>query len=286
MPVLALHGWMDHAGSFAELAPRLDGCRVVAPDLSGQGLSGHRAAHASYNIWDDLPQIAGLLDRLGWADCVLLGHSRGANIATLFAAAQPARVRALVALEALVPEPVDEAEVVATLAAFVGESRAREGARTGRVFASREAYVARRVARGNSRAVAEALAPRALEDGPGGARLRGDPRLFSSSAVKLGRAQLAAVLDALRCPVLNVWADAGIGRARPAIAGLVEMAEERVARYARMEIPGDHHFHLEPEAAERIAAAVGAFLGREGALGPAVRPEARHGTGAGRAPST
>ena len=97
-PVLALHGWMDHAESFAVLAPLLDGFHVIALDLSGQGLSGHRAAHATYNIWDDLPQIADLLDVLGWQDCIVMGHSRGANIAGLFAAAQPDRVRALIAL--------------------------------------------------------------------------------------------------------------------------------------------------------------------------------------------
>ncbi|WP_236638195.1 alpha/beta fold hydrolase [Mangrovicoccus ximenensis] len=90
-PVLALHGWMDHAASFAELAPRLGGCHVVAPDLSGQGLSGHRSPHATYNIWDDLPQLAGLLDRLGWDSCVLLGHSRGANISALLAATATTR---------------------------------------------------------------------------------------------------------------------------------------------------------------------------------------------------
>ncbi|TPE46955.1 alpha/beta fold hydrolase [Amaricoccus solimangrovi] len=259
-PVLALHGWMDHAESFRELAPRLAGCRVVALDLSGQGLSAHRAAHATYNIWDDLPQIAALLDQLEWADCVLLGHSRGANISALFAAAQPARVRALVALDSLVPEP-SEADFVATLRAFIEQTRAGK-ARPPRIFASREDYVRRRRAQGNSRRTSEALAERALSAAPEGLRLRADPRLFASSAVRLTRAQVEAVLRAIACPVLNIWAEEGIRRRRKSAGEMARRAGELIADYEMMELAGDHHFHLDAGVAPRMAGAILDFLDR------------------------
>lgn len=259
-PVLALHGWMDHAASFQELAPRLDGCRVVALDLSGQGRSAHRAAHATYNIWDDLPQIAELLDRLGWRDCVLLGHSRGANIAALFAAAQPQRVRALVALDSLAPEPTGE-DFVATLRAFVEQTR-RQKSRPPRTFATREDYLRRRAAQGNPRPVAEALSARALEETPDGFRLRGDPRLFASSAVRLTQAQVAAVLRAIDCPVLNVWASEGVRRHRPGIADLARLGAELIPGYESLDLPGDHHFHLDPAVAGPMARAILDFLDR------------------------
>jgi pimeloyl-ACP methyl ester carboxylesterase len=262
-PVLALHGWMDHADSFHELAPRLAGCRVVALDLSGQGLSDHRAAHATYNIWDDLPQIAELLDLLGWQDCVLLGHSRGANIAGLFAAAQPDRVRALIALDSLVPEPDPDETIVTTLTAFIEQTR-KQKARPPRLFPSSEAYIERRTAQGNARRTSEALAARALEPHPEGVRMRGDPRLFARSAVKLKQADVEAVMRAWRCPVLNLWATDGIRSKRPAVAQLAARAEALVARYETAEIAGDHHFHLEPAAAGEIAEAVRAFLDRHG----------------------
>ena len=38
-PLLALHGWLDNAASFAILAPMLDQYYVVALDLTGHGLS-------------------------------------------------------------------------------------------------------------------------------------------------------------------------------------------------------------------------------------------------------
>ncbi|MEC7762062.1 MAG: alpha/beta hydrolase [Pseudomonadota bacterium] len=259
--VLALHGWMDHAASFAELAPRLTGCRVIAVDLSGQGLSGHRAAHATYNIWDDLPQIAEMLDIMGWERVVLMGHSRGANIASLFTAAQPERVRGLIAIDSLTVEPADPARTVPTLRAFIEETRERK-ARAPRRFASREAYVERRSAQGNSALTSEALADRALEEVEDGVQLRGDPRLFASSAMRLSQQDVENVLGAIACPVLNVWGDAGLLQKRAPLREVVARASSLIAEYETVEVAGDHHLHLEPVAAARIAEAVLGFIAR------------------------
>ncbi len=42
LPVIALHGWLDNANSFARLAPQLKGLRIVAQDLAGHGSAEHR----------------------------------------------------------------------------------------------------------------------------------------------------------------------------------------------------------------------------------------------------
>ena len=262
IPVLMLHGWMDHAGSFQELAPLLTGCHVVALDLSGQGLSGHRSAHASYNIWDDLPQIVGVLDQLGWEKCVLMGHSRGANIAALFAAAQPERVRALVSLDSLIAEPTKDS-IVTTLRAFIEQTQSQKS-RAPRIFPTKMDYIARRAAQGNSHQTSEALADRALEKGQDGFRMRGDARLFASSAVKLTREDVEAVLKAIRCPVLNIWAENGIQSRRPQVAELVRLGEQYINEFERVELGGDHHFHLDPDIASEIATLVLRFLAKRG----------------------
>ena len=49
VPVIALHGWLDNANSFARLAPKLTGLRIVALDLAGHGHSAHRPPGASYS---------------------------------------------------------------------------------------------------------------------------------------------------------------------------------------------------------------------------------------------
>ena len=258
-PVLALHGWMDHADSFRELAPRLTGCHVVALDLSGQGLSDHRAAHATYNIWDDLPQIAALLDELGWTDCVLMGHSRGANISTLFAAAQPERVRALVAIDALVPNPQPDEKFVETLRAFIEQTRARKSGKP-RTFSTKADYISRRQKQGNSQHTSEALADRALAEVQDGVQMRGDPRMFASSSVRLTQKQIENVLGAIRCPVLNIWASGGILKTIPGIFNMPEVAKTLVADYRCIELEGDHHFHLDPVIADRMADVILSFL--------------------------
>ncbi len=35
LPVIALHGWLDNAMTYARLAPKLKGLRIVALDLAG-----------------------------------------------------------------------------------------------------------------------------------------------------------------------------------------------------------------------------------------------------------
>lgn len=264
-PVLALHGWMDHAGSFQELAPRLPSCHVIALDLSGQGKSGCRAAHATYNIWDDLPQIAGLLDRVGWKDCILLGHSRGAIIATLFAASQPDRVRALVALDSLLPPPAAPDSFVTTLRAFIEGTRLHS-ARAKRVLKTEHDYVARRCAKGSSTATAEALADRALERIAQGFRIRGDTRLFASSAVKLTQAHIESVIRAIKCPVLNLWAEDGRMSEQTESRDLIALCKAHLRCYESAEVHGDHHFHLALAPAAEIAKRMEDFLHRHGVL--------------------
>ncbi|HAN79843.1 MAG TPA: hypothetical protein DCQ47_00175 [Gammaproteobacteria bacterium] len=88
--VLALHGWLDNAASFSRIAPLLAGCRVVAIDQRGRGLTDH--LRRPYHIWDGVPDVIEVLEALGWDRAILLGHSMGAAVATIVAGAYPDRV--------------------------------------------------------------------------------------------------------------------------------------------------------------------------------------------------
>ena len=103
-PLVALHGWLDNAASFALLAPRLaPRYRVIALDLPGHGHSGHLPAGAGYHYLDHVRAVLAVLDALELSRCRLLGHSLGAGIASLVAAAAPARIERLHLIEGLGP---------------------------------------------------------------------------------------------------------------------------------------------------------------------------------------
>jgi len=54
--VLALHGWLDNAASFAPLAPHLidDNTSLIALEFAGHGRSAHRPLGAGYHFTDHM----------------------------------------------------------------------------------------------------------------------------------------------------------------------------------------------------------------------------------------
>ncbi len=72
-PMLALHGWLDNAGSFDRLAPLLgERHYVVALDLKGHGCSSHLAS-GWYHYVDYLDDLRAALDHFGWERATWLG---------------------------------------------------------------------------------------------------------------------------------------------------------------------------------------------------------------------
>jgi pimeloyl-ACP methyl ester carboxylesterase len=258
-PLLALHGWLDNAASFSLLAPLLAGFHVVALDLTGHGLSDRRSEDATYQIWDDLPQILGVVDALGWDSFSLLGHSRGAIISSLLASTFPERVERLVLLDAVMPQSVAEEEYATQMRKFV-QDKQRLLRRDTRVFESVEAAVATRVERGLSHSAARLLVERNLQACAGGYTWTTDPRLRGASAVKLTAGQNQAVLEALDMPTLLLMAQEGFGR-HPEVAA---NAKRYIRNLTVEKIDGGHHFHMEA-CVSTVAQRIVDFLqGREG----------------------
>ena len=252
--IIALHGWLDNVASFDRLAALLTGYRVIAVDLPGHGLSGHRPLQGSYNIWDDLPDLGVLIDSLDLKQVILLGHSRGAVIATLLASVLGERVSHLLLLDAIYPPPAPANAVIDQLRRFVVGHAApnRDGLR---VFESiDEAIAARCTATGIDHRAAAPIVERNLESCPGGWRWRTDPRLRLASAVKLGEEQIAVTLAAITAPGLLILALDDSGRQRQETELLQHFRRLRVDS-----VDGEHHCHM-LEQAEPIAQSLIAFL--------------------------
>lgn len=253
-PVLALHGWLDNAASFSAVGPLLKDHYVVALDLTGHGRSSRRSADASYQIWDDLPQIVAIVDRLGWQQFDVLGHSRGAIIAGLLAAARPERVKHLVQLDAVAPAPVAEQEMAIQLGRFL-DDRTRLTRREERILSSVEEGVALRESRGLSRQAAEILVPRSLQSVEGGYLWTNDPRLNGASAVKLTQGHIDTALSAITAPTLLLLAEDGHGQ-HPEI---LETAQRSIPTLQARLVKGSHHFHIDGDV-ESLARQLGEFF--------------------------
>lgn len=241
-PLLALHGWLDNAGSFARLAPLLAArWQVIALELPGHGHSDHLPAGASYAFIDYVRTVLAAADALALDRYALLGHSLGAGVAALVAAATPRRVTRLFAIEGLGPLGDDG---TTTLARF------RDGLATSalptkplRMFgAIEQAISARTLASGLPVEQARPIVERGLVEEAGGWRWRSDPRLTRPSPLRLAETQIRALLAGIEAPTALLLAT-------PATSYLpATLMRERAACVPRIttdHMAGGHHLHLE-----------------------------------------
>jgi pimeloyl-ACP methyl ester carboxylesterase len=253
-PLLALHGWLDNAASFARLALSLAAHRrVIALDLPGHGHSAHLPAGVHrYNNLDQVDHVLDFADALQLERFDLLGHSLGAGIASLTAAAAPARVGKLVVIEGLGPLADEGSQ---TLARWRDAHAQRETSRRSpRVFASIDAAIAARVAAGGLDAdEARPIVERNLREVAGGYQWRSDPRLRLTTPMRIDEMQLRRVITGITSPTLLLLAE-------PATAylptALMDARAACVTDICVEHIAGPHHLHVRQprECAERVSA--------------------------------
>ena len=255
-PILCLHGWLDNALSFSVMAPYLSRYRLIALDLSGQGLSDHRSPDATYHIWDDIPQLLAVVESMALPSLAVLGHSRGAAIAVLLATALQERCSHLILLDGMLPRPVASESAVQQFLQAQKDHQSLD-ARPPRLFLDVEAFVSARQRLGFSEQSARILAARALRKVQDGWVLTHDPRLNHASAVKLSPEMCAAFYEALTINTLALVAEDGL-RTRDGLKESLE-AVKAISSCAVETVPGSHHTHME-EGASYVAERVAAFV--------------------------
>ncbi len=255
-PLLALHGWLDNAGSFALLAPLLaTQFHVIALDLPGHGHSDHLPDGASYHFTDYVRTALDVVNALELGNYTLLGHSLGAGVASLVAAAMPQRVDRLLLIEGLGPLGDDGTRTLPRFRDALVPHLHRH--RPLRLFRSVElAISARSIASGLRSDLARPIVERGVREVDGGWCWRSDPRLTRSSALRLDESQIRALLRGIDAPTALLLA-------QPETPYLPAMTmRERAACVGTMQVThmeGCHHLHLEhPRAvAEWVMAANG-----------------------------
>lgn len=258
--VLALHGWLDNAASFVPLAARLPGVDLVALDLPGHGRSDHLPPGAEYSLAGTVLAVLDAADALGWDRFAVAGHSMGASIGCLVAAAAPARVSRLVAIEGLGALADAEDRTAARLREAVAARRTLRG-KPLRVFPDVDAAVRARMQAsliGESR-LAEPLVRQLVERGlrtvEGGHAWSSDQRLTVSTPTRMTEGQVRDLLRSLACPVLVVYAEP----AQPYFAEPLRSERAALPPDVRVvRLAGGHHLHMDQPGA--VGAEVARFL--------------------------
>ena len=97
-PVVLIHGFGAALDWWDEVAPQLSGGHtVIRLDLIGHG--GTAAPGSGYAIPRQAALVKAVLDKLGVARAVVIGHSMGGEVATAFTVAHPESVERLVLID-------------------------------------------------------------------------------------------------------------------------------------------------------------------------------------------
>lgn len=247
LPVIALHGWLDNANSFARLAPKLQGLRIVALDMAGHGHSAHRPAGAGYALWDYVYDVLQVAEQLGWKRFALLGHSLGAIVSLVLAGALPERVTHLGLIDGVIP-PTASGENAAERLGMALQAQLSLQDKRKPVYNSLDRAVEARMKGvvAVSREAAQLLAQRGLMPVPGGYTWRSDSRLTLASPMRLTDEQAMAFVRRVGCPTqLVVAADGMLAKHSELLSQLP---------FTVTMLPGGHHLHLNDEPGAALVA--------------------------------
>ncbi len=133
--VLGVHGITGNGLSWAMVAERLPGVRVIAPDLRGRG--GSRGLPGPCGMARHAGDLVELMDRLEIPRVFVVGHSMGGFVSTVLRHRHPERVSGLLLVDGGLPLPVPQGIDAEQLTkAILGPALAR----LSMTFPDREAY--------------------------------------------------------------------------------------------------------------------------------------------------
>lgn len=239
--VLGIHGFLDNAESLNVLAPFLTSYHFIALDLAGHGRSSHRSEGAHYNQADYLQDLHALITGQGWDDVILVGHSLGGILATMFAALFPEKVRGVVSIDACGPlvEPEESTQEQMRNAIL---SRHGKTTSASRAIDLDEMVKMRCKVTDMSASDARIILQRSVkQNGEGQDVWSSDSRLRTKSVLRLTEKQAENLMRAIECPLLFIGASNSFKQ-------LDKMFPRRARWFKNAQyeqLVGGHHIHME-----------------------------------------
>lgn len=270
--VVLLHGFLDQAGAWHDVARALAGAGavVLAPDHRGHGRSAWAGPGQHYAFADYLADLDAIFHHFALRGALLVGHSMGGTMAALYASLRPAAVGALVLVDGLGPPALSDDDAFDTLQSFLDDQRAPRAAPLGRPLPDLPAVEARLRALHplRSQEAIALMARRAvLPDGAGGLRWAADPMHKTRAAVAFDLRRFRVHLQRLRCPTRLVEGAEGWYPQLPGLERRAELIPQLVGRHA---LPCSHHVPAE------LPGALAALIERDRRrlpAGPSLRAE-------------
>lgn len=254
-PVLALHGWLDNAGSFDKLAPLLPEFYLVAVDLPGHGLSDHKSSDHVLHILDFVVDMIRLTREMGWQHFSVIGHSLGGAIGSLIAGTIPDQIKKLILIDALGPLTLPDEHAPMQLRLYLKETLGKMPSTPPRYADIDAAIQVRTAVNAMHVESARCIVSRGLkqlEDGQ--FAWRTDPKLLKPSAWMLTEAQTLSFLKEITAPTLIIRPEPGF----PFAPDVIERRIQAVKHIEIIRIPGQHHVHL--DAPESVAGHIIQFI--------------------------
>lgn len=270
VPWIALHGWLDNAGSFEPLVEHFPpGHRILCIDLPGHGLSSPIPKGHTYLFLENLGHVHRVARHQGWESFGLLGHSMGAGIAGLYAATFPEHVKALIMLDLIKPTSrrVDEL-VDRTRNAILSELELeRKAARPEKVYSTYEAALNRLMEsstfmHGKDNVTEEAakiMLTRGAKQVEGGWMFTRDRRHQLTSLYGLPADFLKEFASKIQCPHLLIKAKSQTYDVEELNTAVLALYSGN-PRYQYQAVQGSHHVHL--NSPELVAPTIATFLRR------------------------
>ena len=259
--ILAVHGWLDNAESFSGLAEFLPDHEIVALDFPGHGHSDHRPQGEILHYIDYIVDIYEVLKVLGWNQCVLLGHSMGAGVASVFASAFPDKLQGLICLDGLGPITIAADHLSERLNKSV-RMNIKSAAKNKTVYPDIDTAVEARHQAGDiSLESVKKLVRRNLKkvdsnNANRGYIWRSDARLRLPSMYYLSEEQAQGYMRKIDIPTLMIRPVDSNFRAQP----ILKQRASLINDLTWQDVPGGHHVHMDDP--EVVLPAIKGFLQR------------------------
>jgi pimeloyl-ACP methyl ester carboxylesterase len=239
--ILALHGWLDNAVSFQPVAECITDYYILALDITGHGLSSHRSDGAHYHLIDFAYDLHELVDSQGWQPFILMGHSMGGIISTIYASCFPEYVSKLISIESFGPMTKDTQSSPIQLRDSI-LSRLKTQQSEAKHPSSIQRTIEARAKIGDIKLEsARLLITRNIREENKQLLFNTDRRLRTFSSLRMTEPQAEAFMRNIQCPTLVITGDKGYESMRTTVQKRLDWVENLTTA----ECEGHHHLHMD-----------------------------------------